>query len=457
MKKKIAILGAGITGLSAAREAIRKGYEVDVYEDRSFVGGLAAAFKDNDGFIYDNGPRFIFSTLAEKIGIADICSPIEYYEYLHVKGKKYIFPFGFIKNPKYCLSIVGSMITRMFRGKPTNLKEFLITYYGKGFSGEVLQPLIEKWSGIPSQDVSIDFTSRLLPTNLSYIFYSLIKKFRKGVTEDYYKKNRYIVYPKGGNAKIFEKLLETPGLSVHLNSKVEAIHTNGDRITNVTINGRNIEADYFISTIPISDVPQLIRDDNQQRVDFWKQFKYRGIIILFIKLNRDRLIDGLWHWYPEKKYPFYRVAEYKNARRELAPEGKTLISVECSADKSSSIFTASKEEVFEKVFPDLEKLYGFSRQDLIGLDMNRCLAAYPILQQSTENAQRSLQHTTPYKNLFIAGRTGMFQYKMTEGSYDSAISCIRHLTAQDQGKEVEVMQNRYDFSDSYGRPNQIPE
>ncbi|HOT91235.1 MAG TPA: NAD(P)/FAD-dependent oxidoreductase [Anaerolineae bacterium] len=42
----IAIIGAGVTGLSAAYDLLKAGHRVTVYEARPYVGGLAAGFKD---------------------------------------------------------------------------------------------------------------------------------------------------------------------------------------------------------------------------------------------------------------------------------------------------------------------------------------------------------------------------------------------------------------------------
>ena len=42
----IAIVGAGITGLSAAYDLTRQGHDVTVYEARPYAGGLAAGFRD---------------------------------------------------------------------------------------------------------------------------------------------------------------------------------------------------------------------------------------------------------------------------------------------------------------------------------------------------------------------------------------------------------------------------
>ena len=43
---KIAVLGAGFTGLTAALRLLQTGQEVTVFEKESEVGGLAAGFKD---------------------------------------------------------------------------------------------------------------------------------------------------------------------------------------------------------------------------------------------------------------------------------------------------------------------------------------------------------------------------------------------------------------------------
>lgn len=47
-KLKVAIIGSGLAGLSAAAELLDQGYEVDVYEGRAFVGGKVASW-EKDG------------------------------------------------------------------------------------------------------------------------------------------------------------------------------------------------------------------------------------------------------------------------------------------------------------------------------------------------------------------------------------------------------------------------
>ncbi|MEZ4704203.1 MAG: FAD-dependent oxidoreductase [Bdellovibrionota bacterium] len=453
-QKQVVILGAGITGLSAARALAQHGFDVRVFEKEKVVGGLARYFNDEDGFIYDNGPRFIFSTLAEKIGIAEICKPIKYYENIYVKGRTYQFPLGFIKNPWYCLTVGLSMVARKFKKPPTNLEEFLYTYYGKTLSKDVLTPLIEKWAGIKSKDISIDFAFRLLPTSIRYILYSLIKKLRGGKTEDYYKKSRYIVYPQGGNKKIFDALLSEPGIHLTTGAILKSIDCDEHKVTKICFEGQTLEPDFVISTIPLSSLQKSM--NNKDVFQPYQNLRYRAIVILFIKLNKPKALDALWDWYPDPQFSFYRIAEYKNADANLAPQDRTLISIEFACEASDPLTRSTPQELYEEVATLLAEKYNIGKDDVLSMKVEVSSFAYPILQKSTEDLHRSIGHTTKMKNLFLAGRTGAFQYRMTEGCFQSAMDCVDLILSENEN-DSPSSSLQHDFSDQYGRPNAIPE
>ncbi|WP_335870052.1 phytoene desaturase family protein [Bacillus sp. 2205SS5-2] len=58
MAKKVAIIGAGPGGLAAAMLLAYKGYNVQIYEKQSFVGGRNGSFTLGD-FVFDIGPTFL--------------------------------------------------------------------------------------------------------------------------------------------------------------------------------------------------------------------------------------------------------------------------------------------------------------------------------------------------------------------------------------------------------------
>ena len=46
---KIAIVGSGLAGLTAAVNLVDEGHEVEIYESRSFWGGKVGSWEDKDG------------------------------------------------------------------------------------------------------------------------------------------------------------------------------------------------------------------------------------------------------------------------------------------------------------------------------------------------------------------------------------------------------------------------
>src|SRR3990167_3286736 len=60
MKKKVVILGAGITGLSVAHTLISNGFTVHIIEKDKKVGGIIKGFKVGR-YTFDHGPHAILT------------------------------------------------------------------------------------------------------------------------------------------------------------------------------------------------------------------------------------------------------------------------------------------------------------------------------------------------------------------------------------------------------------
>ena len=73
-KKTVAIVGAGISGLTAGAYILRSGHRVLILEKTSDCGGLVSSFS-KDGFLFDTGPRAIGNAgillpMLEDLGVA---------------------------------------------------------------------------------------------------------------------------------------------------------------------------------------------------------------------------------------------------------------------------------------------------------------------------------------------------------------------------------------------------
>jgi len=93
MRKNIAVIGAGIAGLTCAYELQKAGHTVVVYEARSQVGGRMAS-REKEGFLFD-------------IGADHLCN-------LYDEMKKYCVEFGIQWEPmrflKYGITVNGQII-----------------------------------------------------------------------------------------------------------------------------------------------------------------------------------------------------------------------------------------------------------------------------------------------------------------------------------------------------------
>ena len=53
---KVAIIGAGLAGLSAAVDLVDAGHSVELFEARPFLGGKVGSWEDQDGNHIEMGP-----------------------------------------------------------------------------------------------------------------------------------------------------------------------------------------------------------------------------------------------------------------------------------------------------------------------------------------------------------------------------------------------------------------
>src|SRR6185295_9536639 len=155
-KKPIAILGAGIAGLTAANFLKKENFPFLLFEAGNKIAGLATTFKDAEGFTYDFGAHFITNRLADAIGISSECRVVKHYgETVWLNGRSHSYPFGLIKIPRMSLGFMNTKIRSLHNGHtPASAAEWFSKRYGTSFAREIALPLVESWSGVSSDLLS---------------------------------------------------------------------------------------------------------------------------------------------------------------------------------------------------------------------------------------------------------------------------------------------------------------
>ncbi|MBA2737601.1 MAG: NAD(P)-binding protein, partial [Pyrinomonadaceae bacterium] len=244
-EKPIAIIGAGIAGLTAANFLHRRNVPFVLYEAGVKIAGLAASFKDAEGFSYDFGAHFITNRLAAAIGVSAECSTVKHYgETVLLNGKTYNYPFGLMKIPRMTLGGVKSKIKSLNNGHaPASAAEWFRGRYGAALANEVALPLIEAWSGASAEDLS-PAVGESLPGSIGKTLYlkAASRALGRAVAIGYSrempeKASVYHVYPEKGVSTLCEKLAEGFEDKIKLESPVEAILVENGRAVAIKAKG----------------------------------------------------------------------------------------------------------------------------------------------------------------------------------------------------------------------------
>lgn len=198
---KIAIVGAGITGLTTAYYLSKKGHKVVIYEKDEVVGGLASGFKIGDWYL-ERFYHHIFKSdkaiirLSQDLGLGDIwlwkdCGAPVFYN-------NKIYPFttaiDLLKfTPLSLNNRLRTGLVSFYLQYQTNYQKFshlraadwLAHYMGKESYNIIWQPLLKKKFGNDYQHIS-----------MSWIWARI------------HKRSRFLGYPKGGFQVIINQLVK---------------------------------------------------------------------------------------------------------------------------------------------------------------------------------------------------------------------------------------------------------
>ncbi len=345
LRKRIAVIGSGFSGLSAAAYAAKSGNEVHVFEKHHQPGGRARQFKTEEGYVFDMGPSWywmpdiiesffadfgfkasdffklvslnpqfemIFSK--EKVSVPEKNEDIrELFEKIEkgagkkydqfMKSARFKYEVGmkdFVTKPCYSwlefasLKIAGSAV-----------KLNLLSDFRKYVSGYFTDPKLISLMEFPV--IFLGASPQHIPALYSLMNYGGYVLGTK--------------YPMGGFYQLvlaMKEVAEKQGVTFHFNHDVQKINTENGKVTSITVNGQDYEFDAVIASSDYHHTETLISKSLRNYNDaYWKTrtfapsclIYYLGIKgkiprlkhhTLFFENDLDNHIDCI---YLNKKWP----------------------------------------------------------------------------------------------------------------------------------------------------------
>lgn len=424
VNKPIAIIGAGIAGLTAANFLKSKNIPFILYEGGGKIAGLATSFKDDEGFSYDFGAHFVTNRLVKAIGVDSDCRLVKHYgEAVWINGKSYNYPFGLMQIPRMSFGFLSEKIKSFGKSKKVNsAADWFRLHFGSALSNEVALPLLEAWSGAPAEKLSASLGDGLFGGSTVRTFYLKIagKLTGRAVACGYNKEKPetpqvWHVYPNKGISTLCEKLAEGLDDSIKLQSRVEAIIVENEKVVAVQVNGEIQEVSAAISTAPANILAKMVK--GTAALEAVSRFRYRPMVFINMKFEGRGLLPDTVMWFPEKKFPFFRLTESTISMPWLAPEGKTIITVDIGCEKGDEIWDMDQEKLTNLCLENMASVIPDAKKIFLGSSVLKTPIAYPIFLSEYEQDRKNFQQSTNIKNLLSVGRNGEFSHMFMEDVY----------------------------------------
>ena len=367
MKNKVAIIGSGFSGLSAAAYAAKAGHEVHVFEKHDQPGGRARQFTTEQGFVFDMGPSWYWMPDIMEDFFTDFgYKTSDFFDLISLNPQfEMIFSDEKMNIPEN-FEDLKKLFETIEKGAGVQLEKFMQSAkykYEVGMKDFVTKPS-HSWLEFVSPKIAKSALKLNLLTNFrSYVgSYFKDEKLRmlmefpviflgaspKNIPALYSLMNYggYALgthYPMGGFYQLvlaMQQVAEKQGAIFHFNKTVEKINTSHNKITSLQINGENITFDTVIASSDYHHTETLLEERLMNYTEeYWQSRTFAPSSLIFY-LGINQTIPNLKHHtlffendldehidciYGEKKWPenplFYACCPSKTDK-SVAPKGK---------------------------------------------------------------------------------------------------------------------------------------
>lgn len=431
----VAVIGAGIAGVTAANALRQQGIPFRLYEAGPRMAGLAASFQDKDGFTNDFGAHFVTNRLAAAVGAGDRCRDVRHYgEAVLLAGKVYGYPFGLLGNPQFLLSGIAGRARHRSNGQAGSAAEWFRAAYGPALANAVAIPLVEAWSGASADSLAPTVASEKLQHSVLHTLYLKMASRVTGraVANGYSHEmpespSVWHVYPDGGVSTLVQQLARGLEDSISLESPVEAIVVDSGRAVAVRVRGQEEEVSAVVSTAPCHVLPRLVVGTDA--LQYLARFRFRPMVFVNLRLRGRDLLPDTVLWTPERQFPFFRITETTRSMPWLAPPDKSVLTVDLGCELNDPVWSMADDSLTELCLDHLTPIIRDVRQRFLGAQVLRTPIAYPVYLNEYESDRLRLRQSTGVEGLYSIGRNGEFAHILMEDVYWRTLARMRQLVS----------------------------
>lgn len=382
MSQKIAIVGAGMLGLTLALRCSEAGHDVTVFESAPEIGGLASVWQIGD-ITWDRHYHVtLFSDLftrkiVEDIGIGDEYEWVETKTGFYTDGRLVSMsdtiefltfpPLDLISKIRLGFTIFyASKIKNWRKLEQIHVEKWLTRLSGRRTFEKIWRPLLKAKLG----DAYAESSAAFIWASIQRMYaarHSGMKKEMFG-------------YVRGGYARLlgrFGEVLEQRGVNIKLNADIQSITGNSDRKVSVSEKDGERIFDRVILTCPANIVAKLVPDLNDDEKGVLFGVRYQGIICASMLLKRS--ISDYYVTNITDETPFTGIIEMSALVDKKEFGGLALVYLPRYIPPDDPMFEHTDDEIREHFISGLEAMYPhFDRQDIVEFKISRVRQVFPL-------------------------------------------------------------------------------
>lgn len=370
--QRIAVIGSGFAGLSAACFLAREGNHVTVIEKNATPGGRARAFSEK-GFTFDMGPSWYWMPdVFDKFFAAFGKKTSDYYELERLDPSyRIVYDKDDVMDIPAGMTELEHLFERVEPGSASALRKFLKEGEYKYNIG--IRELVYKPGVSLSELMDFRIVKGMLRLHILQSVTSYIKKFFHnprliqllefpvlflGATPEntpalytlmnYADMSLGTWYPKGGMYMVIKGMVDLAtslGVTFRYNSTVERIELNGVKAKGLLVNGQSEQYDFIVAGADYHHVEQhlLPATHRQYNESYWNNRTMAPSSLIFY-LGINKRINGLLH------HTLFFDQDFKQHAREIydTPQwpSSPQFYISCPSKTDPSVAPAGCENLF---------------------------------------------------------------------------------------------------------------
>ncbi len=440
--KRIAIIGGGPAGLTAAYCLSKNGQQVDVYEASDSVGGMCKTLELWDQLV-DIGPHRFFSQ-DKKINelwlevVGKDYKLVDRLTRIYYKGKFFQYPLKATDALQKlgAVEVVRSMQsyfrTRVSPPHNDNSFEYWVTSrFGKRLFEIFFKSYSEKLWGIPCNELDADFAAQRIKK------FSLSEAVKHAFTRTKNKHKTLVskfAYPLKGTGMVYEKMRDaivSKGSNIHLSSPAQSVSLNADGAVNglYTIDEKFHEYDIVLSSMPLTLMVKQLPTASDEVKEAVNQLKFRNTILVYLHVEGTHLFPDNWLYVQEPEVQMGRITNFCNWIPDINKgSNNTILALEYWCYNEDDLWTASDDTLTKLATKEIKETGLLQGHTIIDSYIHRVPRCYPVYHKGYKEALAPvIDYLKSVPNLHCIGRYGAFKYNNQDHSILMGIMAAENI------------------------------